>query len=81
MVVDAILTAAKGIRATIAGSDSGGSDGLNKSLTALRKELLPHWAEELEKRAEKVRDTITKEFNRGPLQVKAVGDGKRKRRR
>ena len=79
-VVNAIITVGNGIRATVAqSSDSPSSDTLNKSIDALKEALLPHWAEDNDKRAEEAKARLMEEMNRGPLKVQVMSKSKKKR--
>ncbi|NDC22649.1 MAG: hypothetical protein EBZ49_00740 [Proteobacteria bacterium] len=70
------------ISGAVTGSDAtGGNDALKKSFDAVKEALLPHWAEESERKAQKVKKTLMEEVNRGPLKIKVVGKDKKSRRR
>ena len=79
VVVNAIISVGNGIVAAISKSDGSSSDALNKSIDGLKELLLPHWSEEKNRKAAQVRKIMVEELNRGPLKVKVVGDGKKKK--
>lgn len=81
-IVNAIITVGNGIRSAVANSsDTPSSDALNKSLDALKEMLLPHWAEDNDKRAKEARERLLEEMNRGPLKVQVMGKDKKSKRR
>jgi hypothetical protein len=81
-IVNAIITVGNGIRAALSKSaDTPSSDALNKSVDALKEALLPHWAEETDKRAQEARAKLLEEMNRGPLKVQVMGKEKKSKRR
>ena len=81
-IVNAIITVGNGIRSTLANSsDTPSSDALNKSIDALKEALLPHWAEENDKRAQEAKAKLLEEMNRGPLKVQVMGKDKKGKRR
>lgn len=68
----AIINAILGAANIIAGGQ-GGTDSVNKPLDALKGLLLPHWNEEKEDRAKKVKEVLEKEMAGGPIKVQVVG--------
>lgn len=81
-VCNAILSAGNQVTAAVNKGESPGNDALKKSLDAVQKLLVPHWAEDTDRRAKKVRETLVEEVSRGPLKIKVLGkDRKTKRRR
>jgi hypothetical protein len=79
-VINAIITVGNGIRSAVVGSsDPPSSDALNKSIDALKEILLPHWAEDNDKRAEEAKARLMEEMNRGPLKVQVMSKQKKKR--
>jgi len=81
-VCNAIITTGSNIAAAVTKSDMGGSgDALKKSIDALQKMLVPHWAEETDKRAKAAREKLVKEVSRGPLKIKVLGRDKKTRKR
>lgn len=64
----------------IAGGSSG-SDTIKKSLDALKMALFPEEEDKLEKRTDEIKKKMEKELARGPLKVRAVGGGKKKKNR
>lgn len=82
VMVNAIITASNGIRATIASLAGGGgetpsSDALNKSLDALKSAMLPHWDEESKKRSEQALKKLKREMEGGPLKVQVMAKPKK----
>jgi hypothetical protein len=80
-VINAIITVGNGITKAITQSpDSGSSDALNKTVDVLKEALLPHWAEDTDKRAKEARAKLEEEINRGPLKIQVMSKSKKKRR-
>ena len=81
-IVNAIITVGNGIRSAVAQSaDTPSTDALSKSIDALKEALLPHWAEDTDKRAQEARTRLMAEMDRGPMQVQVMGKEKKGKRR
>lgn len=80
-ICNAIMTGSQAVMSQIAGGQNVNTDAMKKSIDALQRLLLPHWAEDTKKKAEKARQTLMREVARGPLKVKVVSRGSKKRRR
>lgn len=74
VVVNAIINVGN----SLSGGSSGG-DAFQKSFDALKGALLPHWAEQTDRKAGAAKQTLMDEVNKGPLKVKVVGKEKRRR--
>jgi hypothetical protein len=79
-ICNAVMTGSQAIMSQIAGGQNVSTDALKKSIDALQKLLLPHWAEDTKKKAEKAKQTLMREVSRGPLKVKVVSRSKKRRR-
>lgn len=71
-IVNAIIEASGNI---LSGGQSG-FDGTNKSIASLRDLMLPHYKAANDKQAEKVKQTLKKEVDKGELKVMVMGKGK-----
>jgi hypothetical protein len=80
-VVNAILTAGKTVAAAVTGNESPGTETLNKSIAAVKTLLLPHWAEDTERKAQSAKELLMREVAKGPFQIKVVGGDISKKRR
>lgn len=81
VVVNAIISVGNRVCAAVSSSDTPTSDALKKSIDSLKQLLLPHWAEDTERRAKAAKDMLVKEVTRGPLTVKVLGRDQNKRKR
>jgi hypothetical protein len=79
-VVNAIILVGNNIRAAVVGAEAQGADALNKTIDSLRGLMLPQYAEESERRARKAREMLMKEVTRGPLQIKVLKSGGKRRK-
>lgn len=81
-VCNAIMSVGNQMTAAVSKSEAPGNDAFKKSVDAVQKMLVPHWAEDTDRKAKKARETLIKEVGRGPLKIKVLGkDRKTKRRR
>lgn len=81
VIVNAIMQAGSSISSALTGQDSVGGDSLRKSLDALKKHLLPHLAEDTQRRAAEAKKTLIEEVKRGPLRYTVVGGDRQRRKR
>lgn len=82
-VCNAIISTGNAVASAVTKSESPqGNDALKKSIDAVQKMLVPHWAEDTDRKAKKAREVLTREVARGPLKIKVLGkDRKSKKRR
>jgi hypothetical protein len=78
-IVNAIVSVGSSIRSALSGTASGGNDGIQDSMNSLKVMLLPHLAEDRDRRAAQIRKTLIEEANRGPIQIKIMDRKKRRR--
>ena len=78
VLVNAILTTGHTVAEAISGSGGGGSDSIQKGLESLKKALLPHQTEGIDKKASEVKKILEKEASQGMLKYKVVGNDKKR---
>lgn len=81
VIVNAIMQVGSNIASALTSQDSAGGDSLRKSLDALKKHLLPHMAEDVERRAVEAKKMLVEEAKRGPLRYTVVGGDRQRRKR
>lgn len=79
VLVNAIITGCSSVMSAVSGGAATNSDALDKSLDALKELLLPHYAEERERKVQSVRAKLIKETSGAPLKYKIVEQPKKKR--
>lgn len=83
VMCNAIFSIGNSIISAVSQSEGGSSagDALKKSIDALQKKLVPHWAEDTDKKAKMAREVLIKEVSRGPLKIKVLKQDRKNRRR
>jgi membrane-bound lytic murein transglycosylase MltF len=69
------------IKAALGVEGGSGSETLKKSLDGYKDSLLPHLAEDLDKKTRDAKAILMKEVSKGPLKYTIVGGNKKKRGR
>ena len=77
VIVNAIITGCRSVMAAIGGGAASNSDVLDKSLDGLKEMLLPHYAEERERKVKSIRARLIKETSCAPLKVKIIEQPKK----
>lgn len=80
-LINAIIHTGNTVASSLAGGSSSGGEALKKTLESLEKLLMPQSEEHLRKRAKEVKKILEEEVSRGPLNIKVVGEDKRKTKR
>lgn len=75
-IVNAIMKTGNDIRASLVGANPSGEDQLTKTMDALKSALMPHKSEDVELKAQKIKEQLEEESAKGIRKFKVVGKNK-----
>ena len=79
-VVNAIIHVGQAIAAATSGGSSPGGDAFKKSLDELKKVLFPDEERKVEEKAQRVKEMLSAELDKGPIKITPVDGGQKKGR-